>query len=121
MFLTQLKTEEELADLPFSHLIKADQTESTTYLIKDSQQTIGFIHLNIVEQQIFKLEKFVIYKPNQSEQIIEIFYHILEMVKKKGAHHLLIETEQEALIELLNWLGFKRWPETLNTFGYTYG
>lgn len=120
LLLSQLKLEEDLSNLPFNHLIKTDQTDSSTYLIKDNQEIIGFINLKNVGQNLMKLDKFVICKPDHSEQIIEVFYHILELVEKEDVDHLLIETDQESLVELLNWLGFKRWSEAHHTYGYPY-
>lgn len=121
MIFSELKQPEEVKDLPFSHLIKDQTKDGMTYLINNKQETIGFITVEELEPKVFKLDKFVISKPKESEELIEIFYHILELVEQSGAEHLVIESKQSALIELLNWLGFKRWPELDATYGYTYG
>lgn len=120
MLLSPIQHNDDLTNLPFYHLLEMDHSEKITYLIKDSEHVLGFIHLEELDEHTYKLAKIVINKPDHHEQLIEIFYHLLEAVDKKQAQHLLIETEKTALIELLSWLGFKHWPEEKNTLGYTY-
>ena len=120
MQLTQFQSEENLTDLPFQHLIMLNPNEHVTYLIKDKQRIIGFVELEKREKDTYKLAKFVVTKLNHSEQLIAIFYHILEKVDQSDADHLLVETKEEPLIELLNLLGFKRWPNEKDILGYTY-
>lgn len=120
MIITQLKQTDELTNLPFARHIEAHKTDPLTFLIKDAGQIIGFIKLQQTDQNSYQLTKFVINQPDNPEQVLDLFYHILAMVEKKGARALLVETDQAPLIELLTWLGFKQHAEGSKRFVYTY-
>ena len=120
MRLTQLQAEESVNELPFQDLINQNLTDSVTYLIKHQERIIGFVEVEQLEEGTYKLTKFVVTKLDHSEQLIEIFYHILEKVDRSDVDHLLVETKEEPLIELLNLLGFKRWTTEKDTLGYSY-
>ena len=120
MLLTPLPSDESMKELPFQHLISKNQQQQMTYLIKDRKRVLGFVELEWEDETICKLTKFVVTKLDHTERLIEIFYHILEKFERTEAEHLIVETEEEPLTELLIWLGFKQWSDEKNILGYTY-
>ena len=120
MIITQLKQADDLSNLPFAHHIEEHKTDPLTFLIKDDGQIIGFIKLQKTAQNSYQLAKFVINQPDNPEQVLDLFYHILVMVGKKGARKLFVETDQAPLIDLLTWLNFNQDREDSKRYSYTY-
>lgn len=120
MLLTPIKKDDSLRELPFYHLLVTDDVDVMTYLIRKREEIIGFVRLDEVDLDTYKLVKFVMNRPENSEELIEIFYHLLEAVDQIKAQHLLVETNKRPLIELLGWLGFKAWPQEKNCYGYSF-
>lgn len=121
MNFTQLEYLDEINHLSFADQIDLAMSDNRqTFLINDAAQAIGYIQLIKQDEAVYRLKKFSIQQPDQAEEIINIFHHILRFVKEKSAEQLIVKTDQEAVQTLLYLLGFERDLEVDNYFSYTY-
>ncbi|MBM7540829.1 hypothetical protein [Amphibacillus cookii] len=121
MHMIRLQSVSELNDTPFEQVSKRISGDQQAYLIKEHQQAIGFFALHPLDDQVTKLTTFVITTLDQSENLVEMFYKIIEIAEDNHMHYLVVETDHQDIIELLTWIGFKHWKDECNTWGYSCG